>query len=250
MSILPLLGINAQSIKLHNGHSHNDYEQNRPLFDALSLGFISVEVDVIPLDGELKVSHNPFGIKNKKTIEELYLKPLDSIVIANKGTVFPSDSSVFTLMIELKLWKKKSIPLLKDKLDKYEHLFYKKSNGVAIWGPIRIVMSGRTPLSMLSQDTRDYLFLDGRIGKNYPDNLSDKVIRLCSAYGSVKNKENTVTKIEGYVNSSEAYGRKVRFWDSPDEIETWKLLDSLGVHWIDVDNLKKFSEYRILNPAE
>ena len=35
-----------EMILLHNGHSHNDYTRERPLLDALELGFTSIEVDV------------------------------------------------------------------------------------------------------------------------------------------------------------------------------------------------------------
>src|SRR5258708_25649063 len=38
-------------------HSHNDYEQRRPLLDSLALGYRSVEADIWLRDGELRVSH-------------------------------------------------------------------------------------------------------------------------------------------------------------------------------------------------
>ena len=43
---------------LTNAHSHNDYEQEKPLFHAIKLGFASIEVDLWLIDEELYVSHN------------------------------------------------------------------------------------------------------------------------------------------------------------------------------------------------
>ena len=43
---------------LAQAHAHNDYEHERPLFDALEHGFTSVEADVWLVDGELLVAHD------------------------------------------------------------------------------------------------------------------------------------------------------------------------------------------------
>jgi hypothetical protein len=45
-------------IPLVNAHAHNDYEHDRPLFDALDHGFCSVEADIHLVDGQLLVAHN------------------------------------------------------------------------------------------------------------------------------------------------------------------------------------------------
>src|SRR6267143_1236051 len=57
-------------------HSHNDYEQPRPLLDALALGYRSVEADILLRDGELWVSHK--GRSFLGTLRELYLDPLQA----------------------------------------------------------------------------------------------------------------------------------------------------------------------------
>src|SRR6266478_168041 len=59
-------------------HSHNDYEQRRPLLDALALGYRSVEADILLRDGELWVSHK--GRSFVGTLRELYLDPLQARV--------------------------------------------------------------------------------------------------------------------------------------------------------------------------
>jgi len=57
-------------------HSHNDYLQRRPLWDALDAGFESLEVDVHLLQGELYVGHNAPDVRAHWTLQTAYLDPL------------------------------------------------------------------------------------------------------------------------------------------------------------------------------
>ena len=54
---------------LAQAHAHNDYEHDRPLFDALEHGFTSVEADVWLVDGELLVAHDLEDVKAGVTLE-------------------------------------------------------------------------------------------------------------------------------------------------------------------------------------
>ncbi len=48
----------AANEPLPQAHAHNDYEHERPLLDALSHGFCSVEADIYLVDGALLVAHD------------------------------------------------------------------------------------------------------------------------------------------------------------------------------------------------
>jgi hypothetical protein len=63
----------ADGAGLERAHAHNDYEHERPLFDALDRGFKSVEADVWLVDGELLVAHDREDVKPGRTLESLYL---------------------------------------------------------------------------------------------------------------------------------------------------------------------------------
>ena len=67
----------AQSIYLPNAYAHNDYWHKRPLLDALENGYSYVEADIFLLNGNLVVSHILPFLKKKRTLEKLYLKPLN-----------------------------------------------------------------------------------------------------------------------------------------------------------------------------
>src|SRR5436190_13915493 len=99
LSCVPI-ALAGQDTRVHvNAHAHNDYEHTRPLFDALGNGFISVEADVHLKQGRLLVSHNSPG-KNARTLEQLYLQPLDSILKNDGEGIYPTATETFYLMID------------------------------------------------------------------------------------------------------------------------------------------------------
>ena len=54
---------------LENAHAHNDYLHERPLFEALDLGFNSVEADIFLVDGQLLVGHSRDQLKPERKTE-------------------------------------------------------------------------------------------------------------------------------------------------------------------------------------
>ena len=74
---------------LAQAHAHNDYEHDRPLFDALEHGFTSVEADVWLVDGELLVAHDREDVQPGVTLESLYLDPLQDLVRGQGHSVYP-----------------------------------------------------------------------------------------------------------------------------------------------------------------
>src|SRR5215472_9873878 len=99
-------------------HAHNDYVHQRPLFDALDHGFCSVEADVYLVDGQLLVAHERFQTKPERTLQALYLDPLQERVKKNGGHVYPAGPE-FTLLIDLKGDWHSIYPVLRDILKHY-----------------------------------------------------------------------------------------------------------------------------------
>ena len=104
---------------LPNGHSHNDYTRDRPLFDALTYGFTSIEVDVYWQKGRMVVTHDDKNLDEKPTLQELYLDPLVEIVQKNEGTVFENESIQLLLMIDLKSEKVSTYLALREIFETY-----------------------------------------------------------------------------------------------------------------------------------
>src|SRR4030095_11776928 len=84
-----LLATAAEPTPLLNAHAHNDYEHTRPLLDALDRGFCSIEGDVWLIGGQLLVAHDRGKTKPGRTLQALYLDPLQARVKQNGGRVYP-----------------------------------------------------------------------------------------------------------------------------------------------------------------
>ena len=77
------LALNAQS-PLLKAHAHNDYEHERPFFEAFQLGFGSIESDVYAVNGELLVGHERSSLALNRTLKNLYINPIIAVLKANK----------------------------------------------------------------------------------------------------------------------------------------------------------------------
>jgi len=122
-------------------YAHNDYENRRPLHEALERGLRGVEVDLFLVDGVLRVGHDRGKARRGATLETLYLAPLDSLVaICNALTV---DSRPFLLAIELKQSSAAAYDSLGRLIRRHRRLFAPRSGGV---GPaVEIVLVGWHP---------------------------------------------------------------------------------------------------------
>ena len=81
-------------------YAHNDYENGRPLQDALAAGYRGVEADVFLVDGQLRVGHDRGQAARSGTLEALYLAPLAAIA-ERCGTLTDSTSGPFLLFVEI-----------------------------------------------------------------------------------------------------------------------------------------------------
>lgn len=72
---------------LINAHAHNDYYHDRPLYDAVENGFISVEVDVLLHNDTVFVGHDSSEIKRENTLRRLYLDPIKNLCVERGGWI-------------------------------------------------------------------------------------------------------------------------------------------------------------------
>ncbi|GAB0134281.1 hypothetical protein EsDP_00002659 [Epichloe bromicola] len=63
-------------------HSHNDYWRPRPLYSALAAGCMAVEADIwlSPDGADLLVGHHASQLSEARTLQSLYLDPLEQIL--------------------------------------------------------------------------------------------------------------------------------------------------------------------------
>ena len=235
------------SAPYYEAFSHNDYSRERPLQQALELGFNCVEADCYLIDGRNVVAHDrPDDSTKFRYLEDLYLNPLFERIEANGGTVYPGADRPFYLMIDIKRdgddFYTALKPFLEENADKFCSV---DSAGNFTEGPILLFFSGSRPMNTLpSQQETRYAFLDGKfedLGKGIPASLmpvvSDNYETFLTWDGEGTMPAEEVTIVKDLVDKAHAEGKLIRFWGAPDT-EAWARQQlAAGVDIVGVDNL-------------
>lgn len=222
-------------------HSHNDYEHTRPLVDALTAGFASVEADIYLVDGQLLVAHDRKDVRPERTLDALYLRPMMEL-LRRQGAVQPGIES-FQLMIDIKANSADVLPVLDRALRPYEHILSHGTASTYAAGALEIVLSGDRPIRQIASRRERNMFVDARV-----DDLKSPqpgVFRMVSEawlshipwYGSGLMSRKHRDWLSQYVERANDLGIKSRFWGLPDTPAGWRILDAAGVSWIGTDKL-------------
>jgi hypothetical protein len=233
----------GQSLLITQAHAHNDYLHTRPLLDALDHGFCSVEADIYLVDGKLLVAHDLSKTRPERTLQALYLDPLRECVTKNGGHVYPNGPE-FTLLIELKQDWQVGYPALHDVLTNYAGMLASFSGGTKHTNAIVAIITGHRAASMFAGETVRYAALDGAlsdldinpratlvpwISENWKDHFH------WNGTGAIPETESQ--KLRGIVDRAHQQGRRVRFWNAPDQPNFWRTIHAAGVDLINTDDL-------------
>jgi hypothetical protein len=239
----------AEPIPLERAHAHNDYEHARPLLDALARGFGSVEADVYLIEGQLLVAHDRKDVKPERTLRSLYLEPLSERVRRHGGRVYPHGPAIL-LLVDVKSEAAATYAALHAELEKFAAMLTVFRGDEAAPGAVTVIVSGnRAPDEMRSQTMR-YAALDGR-KEDLDLNPSSTLVPLVSEnwkkvftwnwQGEIPAADRST--LEQWVRRAHAQNRKVRFWNTPDRADAWKILLDAGVDLLgtdDLDGLERF----------
>ena len=226
-----------------NGHAHNDYEHTRPLLDALENGFISIEADIYLMGGKLLVSHDRPS-KSAKTLETLYLKPLDSIRIKNEGWIYQQHNEPLLLLIDIKTGGAETFPYVLNALSRYEACLATPIQK----GAVRVLISGNRPIELIRSDAKHLSSIDGRpedLGHGFsPDEMpliSENYNKIMKWNGIGTPPQEELNKLRELANKVHAENRKLRLWAIPDVKNTWSVLLAAGVDLINTDKLRELN---------
>lgn len=238
----------ATATALPAGHAHNDFNHSRPLFDALSHGFSSVEADIHLLDGQLFVAHDAKDIVPDRTLQSLYLEPLVERIELNGGSVY-GDGRTLTLLIDVKTNAEDTYLALHQVLRRFQSILTVYSGQDIREGAIVAIVSGNRARGLMeTQDVR-YAAYDGRL-PDLESGASASLIPLISdrwtkhftwgGDGTMPRRERA--KLNRIVADAHAAGQRVRFWATPDEPgqrrdAVWRTLVDAGVDLINTDDL-------------
>jgi hypothetical protein len=231
---------------LLQAHAHNDYEHARPLLDALSHGFCSVEADVWLVDGRLLVAHDLRDAKPERTLEALYLNPLQARVKQNGGRVFPGGPTL-TLLVDVKSEATNSYRTLREVLQRYEGILTRFHPDRTETNAVTVIISGNRARTLMANEPVRLAAYDGRLD-DLDSNDSRHLIPLISDNWSLHFKwrarpeegplpVDERAKLLQTVQRAHDSGQRLRWWGAPDNVEAWKELSAAGVDLVNTDDL-------------
>jgi hypothetical protein len=229
-------------------HAHNDYNHERPLFDALEKGFRSIEADVFSRGDSLYVAHDRRDIKPGRTLRELYLDPLVRYMSDGDGTIYDSASPLI-LLVDIKDNGLETYKLLDRILNEYHEMLCYVSPQGYVRGSAMVVVSGNRPIEYMINQTRRFAFVDGRmedLSEEYPPHvmplISDRWTKYFSWTGKGDMPEKERAQLKKYVQQAHEKGQMIRFWATPDapgmeRDAVWSELLEAGADLVNTDDL-------------
>lgn len=245
--LLPVLSLYFFPQEIHGPvlrtHAHNDYLHERPLQDALSHGFVSVEADILLKEDKLYVGHDRVDLENKplQTLDSLYLRPLFTRFQKNEGRIYPEYSGLFYLWIDIKYDGRAVLDLLQQLIRPYESMIYSAGDPD---GKVQLIISGDRPYDLLMSDSFSSFFIDGRpqdLGSGVSSEkmpfISQNLRQVCRLNSEGYLDPLEMEKVRSLVRAGHLEGKKVRLWASPDNIRMWSQLIESDVDLINTDDL-------------
>jgi hypothetical protein len=252
----------GQSV-LSVAHSHNDYEQSRPLALALEAGFESVEADVLLRGREVVVSHGFFDFADRGSLDDLYLKPLQERV-DRLGSVH-GDGRPFYLWIDLKESSRELTDALHALLMRYP-MFSVFTDERVYPRPVVAILTGDedakrryTDEHVLRRACRD----SNRFDANDPG--ADRRWTWYALRWDELTRGSSFTEEEGLhdvehdlrrkVERVHATGRRLRVYAMPERAEAWEAAIAAGVDLVGTDRIETFAAFlraravRVASPA-
>jgi hypothetical protein len=234
--------------RLANAHSHNDYYQPRPLFDAWELGFGSIEADVVLVKGKLLVGHSLLETISDRDLRRTYLQPLMER-FQSDGRIY-AEPSTLILLIDFKSDAEESYAALKSVLADFKPMLARVEQGRLIEGAVQVIISGNRPIHTMRGETDRLAFLDGRLDDlqdNPPTHLIPLISDNWSSHFKWKGRgqvsEDDLAKLRSIVERVHQQQRILRFWATPDHAAAWRLLRDNQVDLINTDKIQQFADF-------
>ena len=227
------LGV-SQTVFSQKVHSHNDYEQKRPFWEAYEAGANSIEADVYFVDGKLYVAHERKQISSENTLEKLYLEPLNQVVKSKKR-------QDLQILIDLKTGGEATLNAVAEAIAKYPKLAkaYSKKKY------IKFVISGNRPPITDYSKFPPYIFFDHQSLSDLAKGDKSKIALVSFSFatyskwkGDQPMSDDEKLKLKTIIDSVHSYGYPLRFWATPDTPLAWKTLNELTLDFINTDTPK------------
>ncbi|MBX3167258.1 MAG: hypothetical protein KF760_07590 [Candidatus Eremiobacteraeota bacterium] len=218
--LFPLLALAAPG-----GHSHNDYEQEKPFELAVRCGMLSLEADVFPSEGRLLVAHSRADLDPDNTLRELYLEPLQRW-----------QGRPLELLIDIKAEPDLALTLLEQELTANPP----PKQTVVILSGLRPKRVSRLP----------YLTLEGSVAELRAQTLPAHCRYVSGPWwpesswrGEGPMPSGTRARLQDLVKQVHEKGLLLRLWGTPDEPEAWAEFYRAGVDRINTDHPRELADF-------
>ncbi|OOV17570.1 alkaline phosphatase [Flavobacterium sp. LM4] len=231
----------AQQYSSANIHSHNDYAGKLPFYEAYSNEAGVIEADVFLVNDDLAVAHTSKEITAYNTLRSLYLYPLSNKLKNLEGKAYQS-SKPLILMIDIKTEAEPTLKLIVQQLKLYPDLISNKN--------LKVVISGNRPSLANWKEYPEFIYFDGRLNENYsPEQLSRvemisedlKEITIWNGKGVMTQSD--AEKVQAIIKKVHDQNKKIRFWGTQDNVNTWMTLMNLNVDYIATDNVPTLTQF-------
>jgi hypothetical protein len=228
-------------------HAHNDYQKPEPLTNALRNRVFSIEADIYLSDNKLLVAHDKKELSVAKRLDSLYLIPIIELFRRYKGTVSEDSSYSPEFMIDIKENGEAALAQLIKLVSQYRSVFDRSVNAKAV----QLIISGDRGASSTWTSYPSYIFFDGRPKETYDSVTLKRVAFISDSYSNYVNPHDSVTsRIGQVVKKVHGLSKLFRLWGSPDNHESWKLQQQLGVDVINTDKVEECSNYFLKEKAK
>lgn len=225
-----------------NAHSHNDYQQIHPFTSAYQANFGSMEADILLSRDSLFVGHGESDIQKHRLFSQLYLDSILFYTRMNQGYIFGNKAKPLQLLIDIKTAAEPTLEILIRELGKYPELIHSPS--------LFFVITGNRPPPEKWNAYPSFIWFDGDAGKAYDTATLRKVAMLSANFASFSSwKDNgnpdtaSIQKVIKIINEAHRQGKKIRFWNAPDNPQSWQWLISFGADWINTDHISALASF-------
>jgi len=228
-------------------HSHNDYKQSVPFYQAYSQKVFSIEADVFATaNGDLLVGHDLEDLSSDATFREMYVLPIVKLFQQNKGRAWKDSENRLQLMVELKSPTEPTLTKVVEMLSQYPEVFDPAKNAYAV----QIVITGNVPKATDFAKYPDFISFDGQANANYSPEQLKRIAMISPPFFEYAhwNGKGTLTaeqkmKVQGVIDKVHSLGKPIRFWGTPDGVTAWNTLHNMGVDIINTDRVEKCADF-------
>lgn len=230
-------------------HSHNDYRQRVPFYQAYSQQLHSIEADVYLSEkdpDQLIVAHDKEEISYAPTFDKLYLQPILELFKLNNGRLWVNSDETIDLLIDIKRDYKQVLNLIVKRLKDYPEVFNPSVNPLAV----RVVISGERPDPENFDLYPDYIYFDGLVNLSYTPHQLKRIAFFSESFRNHSrwNGQGTILasekkSLEEVIRKAHSQGKPVRFWGCPDSMTAWYIFYFMGVDYINTDQPEACSAF-------